>query len=110
MTDIRSSFADQGLIRPRDGRVLGGVCAGIGRRFGLTPWISRLLFVLLLMVVPGSQLLIYPVLWILMPDEQNAPSRPRPRLTARSNIGRTADARQPVRTTDSDPRQRPGRP
>ena len=74
MTDIRSSFADQGLIRPRDGRVLGGVCAGIGRRFGLTPWISRLLFVLLLMVVPGSQLLIYPVLWILMPDEQNAPS------------------------------------
>ena len=71
MTDIRSSFAHQGLIRPRDGRVLGGVCAGVGRRFGLTPWISRLLFVLLLMVVPGSQLLIYPVLWILMPDEEN---------------------------------------
>ena len=75
MTDIRSSFADQGLIRPRDGRVLGGVCAGIGRRFGLTPWISRLLFVLLLMVVPGSQLLIYPVLWILMPDEETLTSR-----------------------------------
>ena len=75
MTDIRSSFADQGLIRPRDGRVLGGVCAGIGRRFGLTPWISRLLFVLVLMVVPGSQLLIYPVLWILMPDEDTLASR-----------------------------------
>lgn len=70
MTDVRSSFARQGLIRPRDGRILGGVCAGLGRRFGLTPWISRLLFVLLLMVVPGSQLLIYPVLWILMPDEE----------------------------------------
>ena len=74
MTDIRSTFADQGLIRPRDGRILGGVCAGIGRRFGLTPWISRLLFVLLLMVVPGSQLLIYPVLWILMPAEENLTS------------------------------------
>ncbi len=70
MTDIRSTFAQEGLIRPRDGKILGGVCAGIGRRFGLTPWISRLLFVLLLMVVPGSQLLIYPVLWILMPAEE----------------------------------------
>lgn len=70
MTDIRSTLAHQGLVRPTDGRILGGVCAGIGRRFGLTPWVSRLLFVLLLMVVPGSQLLIYPVLWILMPDEK----------------------------------------
>ena len=73
MTDIRSTFAHQGLIRTRDGRILGGVCAGIGRRFGLTPWISRLLFVMLLMVVPGSQLLVYPVLWILMPDEESIP-------------------------------------
>ncbi|MEO7627028.1 MAG: PspC domain-containing protein [Nocardioides sp.] len=71
MTEIRSSFAQHGLIRPRDRRVLGGVCAGIGRRFGLTPGISRLLFVLLLMVVPGSQLLIYPLLWILMPGEEH---------------------------------------
>ena len=82
MTDIRTTFAQQGLVRPRDGRVLGGVCAGIGRRFGLTPWISRLLFVLLLMVVPGSQLLLYPVLWILMPDEEildhPLPARPYP--------------------------------
>lgn len=69
MNDVRSSFAQQGLVRPRDGRVLGGVCAGLGRRFGLTPWVARLLFVLLLFVLPGSQFLIYPVLWILMPDE-----------------------------------------
>lgn len=79
MTDIRASFANQGLVRPREGRVLGGVCAGLGRRFGLTPWIARLLFVLILMVVPGSQLLIYPVLWILMPDEVNANEQPGPR-------------------------------
>ena len=70
MNDVRVSLAQQGLIRPRDSRVLGGVCSGLGRRFGLTPWVSRLLFVLLLMVVPGSQLLIYPVLWILMPAEE----------------------------------------
>ena len=70
MSNIQQNFAQQGLIRPRDGRVLGGVCAGLGRRFGLTPWTARILFVLLLMVLPGSQILIYPVLWILMPSEE----------------------------------------
>lgn len=70
MNDIRQSFTQQGLVRPREGRVLGGVCSGLGRRFGIAPWPARLLFLLLLMVVPGSQILIYPILWILMPLEQ----------------------------------------
>lgn len=67
--DIHADLRRQGLVRPRGDRVLGGVCAGLARRFGLSPWGARLLFVLVLMVVPGSQLLIYPVLWVLMPDE-----------------------------------------
>ena len=67
MNDIRQSFARYGLVRSRDRRVLGGVAAGLGRRFGLGPWTARLLFVLLLLVIPGSQLLVYPILWILMP-------------------------------------------
>jgi phage shock protein C len=69
MNDIRETFRREGLVRPQDGRVLGGVIAGLGRRFGIDPWPARLLFVLLLMVLPGSQLLIYPILWILMPLE-----------------------------------------
>ncbi len=86
MTDVRESLAQQGLIRPREHRVLGGVCAGLGRRFGLTPWIARVLFVLILMVIPGVQLLIYPVLWILMPDERNLsyPTPPAPPAPAAS--------------------------
>ena len=68
MNDIRQSFAQHGLVRSRDHRVLGGVCAGLGQRFGLTPWTARLLFVLLLLLVPGSPILIYPILWILMPS------------------------------------------
>jgi len=62
-------FRRQGLIRPREGRILGGVCAGLGRRFGLSPWTARILFVLILVLVPGSQLIIYPLLWVLMPSE-----------------------------------------
>ncbi len=71
MNDIRQSFAQQGLVRPSQDRVLGGVCAGLARRFGIGNWTARLLFVLLLMVIPGSQILIYPVLWILMPSEED---------------------------------------
>lgn len=44
----------------------------LGRRFGLDPWPARLLFMLILLILPGSQLLIYPVWWILMPDEAPA--------------------------------------
>jgi phage shock protein C len=87
MNDIRETLRREGLVRPRDGRVLGGVIAGLGRRFGIDPWPARLLFVLLLMVLPGSQLLIYPILWILMPLETSyagasSPSAPGPTTPA----------------------------
>ena len=72
MNDIHQSLAHHGLVRPRQERLLGGVCAGLGQRFGIAPWTARLLFVLLLMVIPGSQILIYPILWILMPSEETA--------------------------------------
>ena len=81
LNDIHQSFAQQGLVRPRDERVLGGVCAGLGRRFGIAPWPARILFVLLLMVIPGSPILIYPVLWILMPSEQTVTTQPAPART-----------------------------
>jgi phage shock protein PspC (stress-responsive transcriptional regulator) len=73
MNDIHATFRSQGLVRPIEGRVLGGVCAGLGRRFGLDPWPARLLFVLILFLIPGSQLIVYPILWILMPSEQPTP-------------------------------------
>ena len=75
MDDVREIFARQGLVRSSEGRVLGGVCAGVGRRLGLDPWPARLLFVLVLLLVPGSQLIVYPVLWLLMPDEAWAAQR-----------------------------------
>ena len=73
MESIHAAFRRGGLVRVKDGRVLGGVVAGLGRRFGIDPWPARLLFVLLLMLIPGSQLLVYPILWILMPQASEAP-------------------------------------
>ena len=69
MESIHDAFRRQGLARPQDGRVLAGVIAGLGRRLGIEPWPARLLFVLLLMIIPGSQLLIYPILWVVMPTD-----------------------------------------
>ena len=63
------AFRRQGLVRPRQGRILGGVCAGLTRRFGIGATMMRILFVVTLIVIPGSQIIVYPLLWILMPSE-----------------------------------------
>jgi phage shock protein C len=65
---IKQRMAGQGLVRPRAGRVLAGVCAGLARRFGMRPGVVRLLFVLSVLL-PGPQVLLYIALWILMPSE-----------------------------------------
>ena len=77
MRSISELFRSHGLTRAAEGGILGGVCAGLGRRLGLDPWPARLLFVLVLLVVPGCQLLVYPILWVLMPkDEPGQPTVP----------------------------------
>jgi phage shock protein PspC (stress-responsive transcriptional regulator) len=56
------------LLRVRRRRVLGGVCAGIARRYGLSPWLVRLGFVASCLL-PGPQIVLYIALWILVPQE-----------------------------------------
>ena len=65
---VRDEFRRAGLVRPREGRILGGVCAGLGRRVGLSPWVVRLLAIASLFL-PGPQFIAYIVLWVLMPSE-----------------------------------------
>lgn len=73
------AFGRQGLVRPRHGRVVAGVCAGLALRLGLGPWLTRLLFLLINTVIPGSFLIVYIVLWVLMPSESDGwPPPPRP--------------------------------
>jgi phage shock protein PspC (stress-responsive transcriptional regulator) len=57
------------LSRPRDGRVIAGVCAGLARRFGMSPNMMRLIF-LISCLLPGPQFVVYLILWIMMPNEQ----------------------------------------
>jgi len=57
------------LDRPRDGRVIAGVCAGIADRYDMPRNLVRLIFVLSCLL-PGPQVLVYLVLWLLMPKRR----------------------------------------
>jgi phage shock protein PspC (stress-responsive transcriptional regulator) len=56
------------LYRPRSDRYAGGVCAGLGRYFDLSPAIYRIAFVALALA-GGTGILIYLAAWAVMPDE-----------------------------------------
>jgi phage shock protein PspC (stress-responsive transcriptional regulator) len=57
----------QALVRPRR-RVLAGVCAGLARRFDISPAVVRVLFVASCLL-PGPQVLLYLALWVVVPSE-----------------------------------------
>ncbi|MFE2043446.1 PspC domain-containing protein [Streptomyces sp. NPDC059477] len=59
------------LARPTNGRVIGGVCAALARRFGRSATTIRVIF-LVSCLVPGPQFLIYLALWMLFPSEEKA--------------------------------------
>lgn len=54
------------LVRPRNGKVIAGVCAAIAHRYGWSPTAVRIAFVVSTLV-PGPQFLLYIILWIIVP-------------------------------------------
>ena len=56
------------LQRPRDDRMVAGVCAAIGHRLGIDPRWVRVATVAS-MLLPGPQLLLYLIGWVLIPSE-----------------------------------------
>lgn len=58
-------------VRPREGRVLVGVCRGLADRFAIPPTVVRLVF-LVSILFGGWGILAYIALWIAMPLEQLA--------------------------------------
>ncbi len=70
---MTTSVSAPTLVRPREGRVVAGVCAGLARRFGWNVTVVRLIAILSF-VLPGSQLLIYLICWLVIPNEPVAAS------------------------------------
>jgi phage shock protein C len=65
----RAWFAEKGLSRPREGRVLAGVSAGIARRYDLNRLVARLLVITGMLVLTP---LVYLAAWVLMPEDDPA--------------------------------------
>lgn len=57
------------LSRPRSGRIIAGVCAGLARRFGVSATTMRII-ALVSCLLPGPQVLIYLILWIVLPNDE----------------------------------------
>ncbi len=55
------------LARPRSGKWIGGVCAALANRFGISAGLVRIAFVIFGLVGVGE--LVYIVLWIIIPKE-----------------------------------------
>lgn len=56
------------LYRSRTNRMVGGVCGGLGHYLGIDPTFIRLFFVLLALA-DGVGVLVYLLLWLIMPRE-----------------------------------------
>ncbi len=56
------------LHRDLDQKVIGGVCSGLGNYFDTDPLLFRAIF-LLILFVGGSGVLLYCILWIILPSK-----------------------------------------
>ena len=54
------------LMRSRTEVIIAGVCGGLAEYFAIDPVIVRLIFVLVTLT-SGIGLLVYPILWMVMP-------------------------------------------
>ncbi len=55
--------------RSRTNRMIAGVCGGLGNQFGLDPRLVRIGFVLLGLPGGAPGILLYLILWVVMPEE-----------------------------------------
>lgn len=63
------------LYRSETNRVIAGVCGGLGEYFNIDPTIIRILFVLITLF-GGSGILIYIILWLVIPSESSVYNLP----------------------------------
>lgn len=81
------------LFRSSKSRIIGGVCGGLGECWGCNPMWPRLLFILIFFI-GAIGLIIYIIMWIIVPLDNKAP-RPR-RRKARSSSGAKKPAAKPA--------------
>jgi len=66
LAGARAWFAQHGLSRPSDGRVIGGVSAAFSRRYRVNRLVGRVIAVGVAVILTPA---VYVALWILMPAD-----------------------------------------
>jgi phage shock protein PspC (stress-responsive transcriptional regulator) len=66
---LAGGMAGLEIYRSAEHKMIAGVCGGIAEYFGVPVAIVRLAFVLMTVFMGGVGLLVYVVLWIVMPQE-----------------------------------------
>ncbi len=69
---MSSSRRPRRLYRSRQHRIIAGVCGGLAEYLGWSPTRVRLL-TLLSFILPGTQVIIYIIMWIVVPNEPRRP-------------------------------------
>jgi phage shock protein C len=64
-------MAEKRLVRPRDDRVVAGVCSGIARYLEIDPVVVRLVWVILSMIgFVFTGIVVYLAAWLIIPEEE----------------------------------------
>jgi phage shock protein C len=83
---MRDKNGSKVLMRPRDGRMVAGVCAGVADYFGLDVTLVRVIWAVLAVITGGAGILAYLVAWILIPNEGQK------RSVAENMVGKKQDS------------------
>ncbi|MEZ4621016.1 MAG: PspC domain-containing protein [Caldilineaceae bacterium] len=94
------------LYRSHDDKMVGGVCAGVAEYFEIDPTLVRLVFAALALLGVGSPVLVYLLLWAIVPEapaqtpQSFAPSAQQPMQTQMP----TTEQYPAVATNHEDPK------
>ena len=57
------------LVRTRDGRIVAGVCSGLGQYFGIDANVIRVILAVITVFTGGFGALAYLAAWVVIPEE-----------------------------------------
>jgi phage shock protein C len=66
MSDVNGSKM---LVRTRDGRIVAGVCSGLGQYFGIDANVIRVILAVITVFTGGFGALAYLAAWVVIPEE-----------------------------------------
>lgn len=72
---LEGSLLSSAWYRVRHGKKIAGVCAGLAEQFGISVTALRLAMVLLVLFGGGVGIIVYVVLWVVMPYRDPAHQR-----------------------------------